>query len=182
MQEYFNRLLEAIVEKKGIDYGDPFARNVISPNLGHFAQLKLNLRRGVGLARRSGRHTAPHEDPEIRKLLDSYRKHQLHMRRPGRAYNDKDRDDFTRGITKLESGRLQRWIQDTMSHRMATDGSGSPPCELGMDVDEQEDDVRDERFPGLDTLGVAEVVNGRLVVRGLSFEDVLDEPGTPELD
>ncbi|TEB21750.1 hypothetical protein FA13DRAFT_1642380 [Coprinellus micaceus] len=171
MQEYFNRLLEAIVEKKGLDYGDPFARNIISPNLGHFAQLKLNLRSGVGLAARSKRHTAPHEDPEVRKLLDSYWKHELHKRRPGRVYNDEDRDDFTRGIAKLESGRLRRWIQETTGHRVVTDGMESSPEELNA----EEDAEMDERFPGLDTLGAAEIVDGRLVIRALSFADVLDE-------
>ncbi|TEB25344.1 hypothetical protein FA13DRAFT_1796456 [Coprinellus micaceus] len=43
MQEYFNRLLEAIVKKKGINYGDPFACNIISPNLSHFARIKFSL-------------------------------------------------------------------------------------------------------------------------------------------
>ncbi|TEB22269.1 hypothetical protein FA13DRAFT_1600942, partial [Coprinellus micaceus] len=84
MQEYFNRLLEAIIEKKGIDYGNPLARNIISPNLAHFARIKLNLRSGVGLAPRSGKHSAPHQNPEMLKLMKAYMQHELHKRRPGR--------------------------------------------------------------------------------------------------
>ena len=37
MQEFFNRLLKVIVEKKGVEYGDTFIRDVISRNLHHFA-------------------------------------------------------------------------------------------------------------------------------------------------
>ena len=33
MQEYFNRLLEAIVQWKGVDYGAPYIRSVIARNL-----------------------------------------------------------------------------------------------------------------------------------------------------
>ena len=33
IQEYFNRLLEAVVQKKGVEYGDHFVRNIWSRNL-----------------------------------------------------------------------------------------------------------------------------------------------------
>lgn len=163
MQEYFNRLLEAIIEKKGIDYGDTFARRVISPNLAHFAHLKLNLRNGVGLAPRSGRHTAPNEDPEVQKLLEAYRRSELHARRPGRVYKDTDRDDFTRGLAKLEGGRLKKWVHDTMLHRANT--SGIPVEDMG-DI---EDDDEASANEGLATLGTAEVIDGHLVIQSLSF-------------
>ncbi|KAJ3511541.1 hypothetical protein NMY22_g15614 [Coprinellus aureogranulatus] len=163
MQEYFNRLLEAIIEKKGIDYGDSFARRVISPNLAHFARLKLNLRSGVGLAARSGRHSAPNEDPEIRKLLDAYRTCELHKRRPGRVYKDTDRDDFTRGLTKLENGRLKKWVHNTLLQRAST-------RHISPDAVEDMGDVEDEdESEGLATLGMAEVIEGHLVVQTLSF-------------
>src|SRR6202790_3075439 len=35
IQEFFNRLLEAILERKGADFGDTFIRQVISRNLHH---------------------------------------------------------------------------------------------------------------------------------------------------
>jgi hypothetical protein len=53
MQEYFNRLLEAIVEKKGIEYRHTFIQEVVSRNLHHFAWIKLDLRNGIGLAKHS---------------------------------------------------------------------------------------------------------------------------------
>jgi hypothetical protein len=59
MQEFFNRLLEAIVEKKGVEYGDTFIRQVISQKLHHFAQIKLDLRVEVGLSQRSGCPSQP---------------------------------------------------------------------------------------------------------------------------
>lgn len=117
MQEYFNRLLEAIVEKKGIDYGDPSACNIISPNLGHFARIKLSLRSGVGMAKRAGKHSVPDQNPEVRKLSEAYKKHELHKQRPGRVYKDTDRDNFTQGVKKLKSGQLQRWTFETTHWR-----------------------------------------------------------------
>ncbi|KAF6759280.1 hypothetical protein DFP72DRAFT_961391 [Ephemerocybe angulata] len=166
MQEYFNRLLEAIVEKKGIDYGDSFAREVISPNLGHFAQLKLNLRSGIGLAKRSGKHTAPHENPEIRKLLHSHREHELHLRRPGRVFSDTDRDEFTRGITKLRAGRLKKWVHDTTGQRHLGEVADPP---------ENNDELSNEDgITGLETLGLTEVRDGELVMETFSNDTLFN--------
>lgn len=66
MQEYFNRLLEAIVQRKGIDYGAPYIRTVIARNLHHLGQIKKGFREGFGLQPRSGHHNAPHTRPEVR--------------------------------------------------------------------------------------------------------------------
>ncbi|KAF6744764.1 hypothetical protein DFP72DRAFT_1078109 [Ephemerocybe angulata] len=180
MQEYFNRLLEAIVEKKGIDYGDPFARNVISPNLGHFAKIKLNLRSGVGLAPRSGKHTAPHNNPEIRKLVSAYKKHELHSRRPGRVYADQDKDDFTRGMVKLESGRLQKFVFDTTHQRgLLTENQAAASLRLASvnsDLTEIEEDVDEPEAAsigtGMQTLGMAEMIDGGLVIGTFTADDV----------
>lgn len=172
MQEYFNRLIEAIVEKKGIDYGHAFARNIISPNLGHFARIKINLRSGLGLAARSGKHTAPHENPEVRKLMHTYQIHDLHKRRAGRVYQDTDRDDFSRGIVKLEAGRLQKWVADTTHHRgllSKSTTSAAVPVDAG-DVLDQEDDS--DMDGGLQTFGVAEMIDGRLVIETFSDDNI----------
>jgi hypothetical protein len=101
MQEYFNRLLEAIVEKKGVEYGDTFIREVVSWNLHHFARIKLDLHIGVGLSPRSGRHSVPHLNPEIKVLLETYKSSELHLHRSGRVYVDADKDQFQAGIDKL---------------------------------------------------------------------------------
>lgn len=42
IQEYFNRLLEAIVHQKGVEYGDKFIRQVWSRNIHHVARLKIS--------------------------------------------------------------------------------------------------------------------------------------------
>jgi hypothetical protein len=113
IQEYFNRLLEAIIEKKGVEYGAHFIQQVIARNLHHFARIKLDLRDGIGLAKRSGKHTAPHLRPEVKRLLDMYHDLELHFQRPGRMYSDRDSDDFQRGLLKLSNGKLQKWVADT---------------------------------------------------------------------
>jgi hypothetical protein len=117
VQEFFNRLLEAVVERKGVEYGANFIRNVISRNLHHFARIKLDLRVGVGLAARSGGHKCPHLKPEVQTLLEEYRKTELHRRREGRAYDNKDTDNFCRGMNKLRNGKLAKWITETTTTR-----------------------------------------------------------------
>ncbi|KAG0704643.1 hypothetical protein DFH29DRAFT_801665, partial [Suillus ampliporus] len=81
LQEHLNRLLEAIVERKGVEYGADYICTVISRNLHHFACIKTEFGRdGVGLSQRSGRHKTPHQRPEIRILLAEYQAQQLHYR------------------------------------------------------------------------------------------------------
>jgi hypothetical protein len=77
LQEFFNRLIEAVVEHKGVKFGDKFICNVISRNLHHFARIKLDLHASVGLAKRSGRQKNPHTKPEVNILLETYRKAEL---------------------------------------------------------------------------------------------------------
>jgi len=40
IQEFFNRLLEAIIQCKGAQFGEPFVHNVISQNLHHMGHVK----------------------------------------------------------------------------------------------------------------------------------------------
>jgi len=69
IQEYFNRLLEAVVQKKGVEYGDHFVRNIWSRNLHHITRLKFTWLDGIGLAPRSNHHTKVKIAAEIRILM-----------------------------------------------------------------------------------------------------------------
>ncbi|KAJ7058623.1 hypothetical protein C8F01DRAFT_1371370 [Mycena amicta] len=113
--EHFNRLLEAIISKKGQEFGASFIRNVISPNVHHFSRIKTDMRQTVGLATCRGRHTHPDCSPEISKLLDVYREHQLHLRRPGRHYAWRQVERFEKGYKALagNQGRVKKWVQET---------------------------------------------------------------------
>lgn len=192
MQEFFNRLLEAIVEKKGVEYGDTFIRQVISRNLHHFARIKLDLRVGVGLSQRSGRHSAPHANPEIRILLDVYHDTELHCRRPGRVYKDDDKDHLQHGITKLRESKLKKWIASTCSTRnlLATSNSSAPrdsrhgdtaghisesESEDGSDMSDNEDEEgRIEGAPN--SLVYGEMVDGELILASMDvMADEIDD-------
>ncbi|KAF8158056.1 hypothetical protein B0H34DRAFT_797474 [Crassisporium funariophilum] len=162
MQEYFNRLLEAIVEKKGVEYGDSFIRKVISRNLHHFARIKLDLRVGVGLSQRSSGHSAPHLNPETRILLETYNGAELHFRRPGRVYIDTDKDQFDGGIVKFRAGKLKKWISDTTKTRNLQSSMECPVSEEGEYSDDDGEDNQHEGAP--DALVFREVVDGQLVL------------------
>ena len=171
MQEYFNRLLEAIVEKKGVEYGDTFIRDVISRNLHHFARIKIDLREGVELSKRSGRHSVPHINPEIRTLLQVYKDCELHHRRPGRVYEDIDKDDFQKGLIKLGGGgKLKKWIFDTTSTRNLTAGMGEETLMVDtLETETQDDDDNDDEDFAVQPPppGFQEIIDGRLVFSSL---------------
>lgn len=166
MQEFFNRLLEAIVEKKGVEYGDTFIRQVISRNLHHFARIKLDLRVGVGLSQRSGRHSAPHLNPEVQILLETYRNSELHLRRPGRVYMDVDKDDFQAGIVKLTDSKLKKWISETTNTRNLQVSTQAQPLDdesLSQAGDEEERDELNPA-PSKSPLVIGEVVDGEFIL------------------
>ena len=179
LQEFFNRLLEAIVEKKGVEYGAKFIRQKISRNLHHFARIKLDLRQAVGLAKHGGQHKAPHLKPEVVTLLNIYRETELHSRRPGRIYEDRDVDDFTRGVTKLAGGKLAQWILQTSRARNHNTSSSLPhsdsPTLAAPQDDENISDADDDSDGNTATFGYMEVDEGELVFRNVGeFIDDLD--------
>ncbi|KAJ6595287.1 hypothetical protein B0H10DRAFT_2232994 [Mycena sp. CBHHK59/15] len=102
--EFFNRLLEDVVEHKSAQFDDLFIRNIISRNLRHIAQLKVAWRIGVGMEKKAHKHSEPHTKPEMRTLLKLYKDTELHSRRFGRQIDDSDTDDFARGVKKLREG------------------------------------------------------------------------------
>lgn len=189
IQEYFNRLLEAVVERKGAEFGAHFIRNVISRNLHHFARIKLDLRCGVGLTQHSGRHSEPHSCPELRRLLNEYRDLELHYRRPGRFYPGSGSviDNFSRGVEKLRAGILAKWIKECILFRnMRSKAAGSKEAGVndmdGDDEDDEDDDELEREIDGGDeselllsqlvTLGCMEMIDGHLVIETADLGEV----------
>jgi len=69
IQEFFNRLLEAILEWKGVDFGDMFIHQVILWNLHHMGRVKNELHDRLGLAAKTDCHSDVHTKPEVKTLL-----------------------------------------------------------------------------------------------------------------
>ncbi|KAJ7883570.1 hypothetical protein B0H13DRAFT_2235396 [Mycena leptocephala] len=86
--EFFNRLLEDVVEHKSAQFDDLFIRNIISRNLRHIAQLKVAWRTGAGMQKKAHKHSDPHTKPEMHALLKLYWDTELHSRRLGRQIDD----------------------------------------------------------------------------------------------
>jgi hypothetical protein len=179
MQEHFNRLLEAIVEKKGVEYGDSFIKDAIAPNLHHFARIKLDMRCGVGLAQRSGKHHSPHQRPEVRNLLTSHREHELHRRRGGRVYQDINKDCYDRGVDKLAGGKLEQWSHETTILRnvlqSGIDKGATGPGDVESQLDEDAVDDEEISGPETQTMGFAEVVDGHLYINLIDKRHFVEE-------
>ncbi|KAJ6608723.1 hypothetical protein B0H10DRAFT_1815145 [Mycena sp. CBHHK59/15] len=115
--EFFNRLLENVVQHKSAQFDDTFIRDIISRNLRHIALLKLAWRTGTGLEAKSSKHTDATEKPEVRILYKLYMEVELHRRRPHRQIDDRDTDNFAAGVKKLRERALQAAIDKSILTR-----------------------------------------------------------------
>ena len=174
IQEFFNRLLEAILERKGAEFGDMFIRQVISRNLHHMGRVKNELRDGLGLAAKTAHHSEPHTKAEVKTLLNEYARHELHSRRPGRTMDHGDVDNFQRGWETLSKGKLRRWVTDTVQSR----GIGFRSVSDAKDPDSDDEDSKDEEDTAdaeatAPTFGSMRMVNGQFIVDIMSFEETI---------
>ncbi|KAJ3993419.1 hypothetical protein F5050DRAFT_1714514 [Lentinula boryana] len=204
IQEYFNRLLEAIVERKGKEFDHSFIQSVISRNLHNLARVKTDLRGGVDLEKRAGRHTEPHNNPEVRSLLQLYAHHELHSRRPGRFIEEREVDDFTKGYIKLSKGKMAKWANETTHARVREDvksristlhptaitttntsetsatislNDGDHLDELEPeDSDSSDSSDSDDEDPSFrNTLGVMQLVDGQLIAQTFDLQLTAEE-------
>lgn len=176
VQEYFNRILEAVIERKGAEFGDKFIREVISRNLHHMARIKKDLREGVGLKKRAGKHSEPHTNPELRTLLKVYKEVELGSRRKGREMDDDKFDHFPGGYENFRApkGRLQKFKGESIRARQT--GENSTPIQADADEDDDEDDAEEEALENLrPTLGSTRVNgDGDLIFEDPEFDETVN--------
>jgi hypothetical protein len=172
VQEYFNRLFQAIVERKGKEFDHSFIRRIVSRNLHHMGRAKKDLEAGVGLMPKSGRHSAPHTKPEVVTLLTQYRLLELHSRRPGRTIDDHDVDDFQRGWEKLEKGRLASWVLETTRSRNIRSRTSPIPPELDIDNTDEEETTENGETT-VQTIGGICMVDGEMVVNTMDKDELV---------
>jgi hypothetical protein len=139
--EFFNRLLEDVVQHKSAQFDDLFIRNIISRNLRHIAELKLAWRTGVGMKKKAARHCNPHTNLEMITLLKLYRETELHSRRLGRQIDDRDTDDFAKGVKKLRDGGLQNTLARLAANRQVFHSDTPTPPPVSEPVVASDDDA-----------------------------------------
>ncbi|KAJ6468897.1 hypothetical protein C8R45DRAFT_1078905 [Mycena sanguinolenta] len=182
--EFFNRLVEDITDHKNAQFDDNFIRNVISRNLRHIAELKLAWRASTGMAAKSHIHANPHTKPEMRILLELYRTQELHSRRLGRQIDDRDTDNFAKGVKKLREGTLKKFIDKSVYTRrprkkttQPTTSADSEDSDDGAgdggssEESDEESDVDPWEFYA--TRGSMAVVDGELV---MDERDMMEGP------
>jgi hypothetical protein len=188
IQEYFNRLLETVVQRKGVEYGDSFVRDAWSRNIHHIGRLKLEWLEGVGLKARSAKHKGAAKRTEVKILLDLYKDSELHSFRRGRRMeSDEFVDDFQRGILKLRGGKLQRWVKKTTRTRNLkrstspeNNSSPSQATHFGKDTSESFSDTDSEAEESGSTDGrmrrqalrFTSFVNGELLVAPIDSDEL----------
>lgn len=118
-QEQLQDELYEHIGRKDKGFDESYVQNVIAPNVHRFIRVKKDVNEGLGLKKRSGNHAEPHANPEIRKLLEVYELVELHSFRKGRTYGgEKDRvDHYGKGISRLNGGKLQAWINESLQAR-----------------------------------------------------------------
>ncbi|KAJ7737980.1 hypothetical protein B0H16DRAFT_1325652 [Mycena metata] len=170
-QEFLNRCIDPVVQRKDADYGAHHVRNVWSRNIKDIYDLKKDFRSSLGLEKRSSRHKKPHERPEVKTLLREYQAVELNKRRPGRTFDDgRDVDNFQAGIQALEGGVLRKWAKRTTNTRIRHLLRSSPASDSNSQILEDsehesdwEDDSDDEE-PVLMTPGDMYYRDGELII------------------
>ncbi|KIO32934.1 hypothetical protein M407DRAFT_65941 [Tulasnella calospora MUT 4182] len=108
MQEHNNRDLEGFIQHKGAEYGAPFIREAVAPNIHRFRQIRSTRLNDVGLNPLSKLHgQLPHEQ-EIERLMQIYAEEELHRYRPGRRYGHLIPNSMEEGYKALETTKLNR--------------------------------------------------------------------------
>jgi hypothetical protein len=65
---YQEQLQDELYEQiggKDAAFADKYVQHVIAPNVHRFVRVKKDINESLGLARRSGKHTKPHANPEL---------------------------------------------------------------------------------------------------------------------
>ncbi|KAJ6463158.1 hypothetical protein C8R47DRAFT_1225275 [Mycena vitilis] len=111
LQEWYNRWLEDMVDRRGGDFDDKFYRQTIAPNVNHFLKIKEDIELAFDLKRRSKAHTSPHLRDELNVLLRMYKEEELHLFRSGRSLGHAAVNRFDRGYQRLEGGKLEEFLK-----------------------------------------------------------------------
>lgn len=181
MQEHHNATLEERSKRQGMSWDSKQMRDVHSRTVQHIERIKKELRPALALSPKGWKHTAPHDRPEIKILLDVYRTTQLHTFGQGRQYQSSIDfvDNFTQGVEKLEM-KLDKWKADLdYSDLMATahlnNGLGDSES-AGSDDDEVEHGEEEDPMTSVaQTGGYCEFENGELYVVSDEIEHGLGE-------
>ena len=67
------------IGRKDRGFNEDYMRKVIAPNAYRFVLIKKEITEGLGLAQQQGKHTTPHTNPEITKLMQVYQTFQVHL-------------------------------------------------------------------------------------------------------
>ncbi|KAI1783742.1 hypothetical protein LXA43DRAFT_902933 [Ganoderma leucocontextum] len=194
IQEYFNRLLQAIAERKGVEYNTHFIRDIVARNLHHLARQRDDMKEGLGLSERSGRHGEPQTRVELGILMDAFERLELHHRQSGRTFACSPTanhrvSDFRRGVAALRDVKLPKWVKESTFMRGTSLPAGST---TGDDegIDDETSPETELEPPSLHspvTLPCMCVVDGELILEVLDVEaeaqsivDGLDSGCIPE--
>jgi hypothetical protein len=85
-QEQLQDKLYEHIGQKDAAFDENYVQDIIAPNIHRFVHVKKDINESLGLGQRSGKHIAPHTNPELRKLMDTYQVEELHLFRRGRTY------------------------------------------------------------------------------------------------
>ncbi|KAL0956773.1 hypothetical protein HGRIS_002893 [Hohenbuehelia grisea] len=186
VQEGLNRCFEPLIQRKDTEFGSDHVRNVWSRNIKDIYELKEEFRKGLGLAKRSGKHRKPHEKTEVRILLEEYCERELHMRRPGRAIgNPRHVDDMERGIESLQNGGLRKWVaRTTRSRGLRKDCNGTGAEDEGGAVNEEDEGEKSDGDESDDSVDDSDLVMtaAKAHARGGCLEYEFDDDLMDEMD
>lgn len=185
MQEHHNNVLEERIKRGGVEWDSKQMRDIHSRAVHHTERIKKEMRQTIALLPKGWKHPKPHDRPEIKILLDTYRMTQLHTFRKGRQYRSSTQfeDEFSRGVKRLPE-KLKKWKAE-LAHSDLMAAASFKGYQVVSELDDtMETEDRGEGPPHLDVpqrpRGHREFINGELCVvdeEELVWREEVDDNG-----
>lgn len=116
MQEHHNKFLEGFIQQKDSEYGAPFIRDVVAPNVHQFQQIQATKAAGVGIQGSSSKHGSLKSELEMGRLAEIYASEELHCYREGRTFGRLVEDQLDRGFEIMDAGRLRQLADSILAN------------------------------------------------------------------
>ncbi|KAJ8094952.1 hypothetical protein PM082_010168 [Marasmius tenuissimus] len=196
LQEFFQRIIEAVVQHKGAEFGERFIREAIARCVGQLRRLKEDLLSGVGLEHRSQRHSRPSQDPELWILLEKLRRAEVHLfsryQIKGGKHHGIYKSQSRKGFKDVQDGLLNKWTTNMMLDRDVTVSKHSslpPTAGVGNEEDDTNMDNSYDTDIRLAPLWSNTVRDGNIVTEELNVDadacltiSLLESGASDELD
>lgn len=165
-QEHSNKAIKTVFNTENSEWDSRFLRDAVSVNVEGLARLRDKMMEFLGLGRTGRGRVRPDYMADINVLASHYLRGQVFQLRPGRQQECLAQDIFEKGHTKLYSGALNQFLDQTALSRAGQSITGGEPEGAEPEVEELFDD-REVEIPRQPLI----IAEGELIEHELTDEE-----------